>query len=99
MLPRIFKNINGAAFGDVCLSECYRDDRCQSFNYVFTWDICELSNLTKDARYFRYFSRLSAPNKTDPLNGVVGATMEDEYTINTSTMQKRWRRDFNKEEN
>lgn len=51
MLRRqIFKNITGAALGDVCLSECYRDDRCQSFNYVFTGDICELSNLTKDAR-------------------------------------------------
>ena len=46
----IFKTITGAAFGDVCLRECYRDVRCQSFNYVFTQDKCELSNRTKEAR-------------------------------------------------
>ena len=46
----IFKNITKAAFGDVCLRECYQDIRCQSFNYVFTEDICELSNRTKEAR-------------------------------------------------
>ena len=46
----IFKTITGAAFGDVCLRECYRDVRCQSFNYVFTHDKCELSNRTKEAR-------------------------------------------------
>ncbi|PFX21003.1 Tetratricopeptide repeat protein 28 [Stylophora pistillata] len=46
----IFKTITGAAFGDVCLLECYRDVRCQSFNYVFTQDKCELSNRTKEAR-------------------------------------------------
>ena len=33
-----------------CLRECYTDVRCQSFNYVFTQDICELSNRTKEAR-------------------------------------------------
>ena len=38
----IFKTITGAAFGDVCLRECYRDVRCQSFNYVFTQGKCEL---------------------------------------------------------
>lgn len=32
------------------MRECYRGVRCQSFNYIFTQDICELSNLTKDAR-------------------------------------------------
>ena len=32
------------------LRECYRDVRCQSFNYVFTQDKCELSNRTKEAR-------------------------------------------------
>ena len=46
----IFKTITGAALGDVCLRECYRDVRCQSFNYVFTQDKCELSNRTKEAR-------------------------------------------------
>ena len=46
----IFKKITGAAFGDVCLRECYRDVRCQSFNYVFTRDMCELNNRTKEAR-------------------------------------------------
>ena len=46
----IFKTITGAAFGDVYLQECYRDIRCQSFNYVFTQDKCELSNHTKEAR-------------------------------------------------
>ena len=46
----ILKTITGAAFGDVCLRECYRDVRCQSFNYVFTQDKCELSNRTKEAR-------------------------------------------------
>ncbi|PFX14163.1 hypothetical protein AWC38_SpisGene21703 [Stylophora pistillata] len=46
----IFKTITGAAFGDVCLLECYGDVRCQSFNYVFTQDKCELSNRAKEAR-------------------------------------------------
>ncbi|PFX14167.1 Fibrillin-1 [Stylophora pistillata] len=46
----IFKTITGAAFGDVCLRECYRDVRCQSFNFAFTQDKCELSNRTKEAR-------------------------------------------------
>lgn len=46
----IFKKITGAVFGDVCLRDCCRDVRCQSFNYVFTQDMCELSNRTKEAR-------------------------------------------------
>ena len=46
----IFKTITGAALGDVCLRECYRDVRCQSFNYVFTQEKCELSDRTKEAR-------------------------------------------------
>ena len=51
MLQRhIFKRIAGAGLSDVCLRECYTDVRCQSFNYVFTQDICELSNRTKEAR-------------------------------------------------
>ena len=51
MLQRhIFKRIAGAGLSDVCLRECYTDVRCQIFNYVFTQDICELSNRTKEAR-------------------------------------------------
>ena len=51
MLQRhIFKRITGAGLSDVCLRGCYTDVRCQSFNYVFTQDICELSNRTKEAR-------------------------------------------------
>ena len=46
----IFKKVTKAALGDMCLRECYQDIRCQSFNYVFTEDICELSNRTKEAR-------------------------------------------------
>ena len=51
MLQRhIFKTITGATLGDVCLRECYRDVRCQSFNFVISQDMCELNNRTKEAR-------------------------------------------------
>jgi len=51
MLRRhIFKKITGAPLGDVCLRECYRDVRCQSFNYVISRGTCELNNRTKEAR-------------------------------------------------
>ena len=51
MLQRhIFKKITGATLGDVCLRECYRDVRCQSFNFVIYQDMCELNNRTKEAR-------------------------------------------------
>ena len=51
MLQRhIFKRITGATFGDVCLQECYRDVRCQNFNYIISQDMCELNNRTKEAR-------------------------------------------------
>ena len=51
MLQRhIFKTFTGATLGDVCLRECYRDIRCQSFNFVISQDMCELSNRTKEAR-------------------------------------------------
>ena len=51
MLRRhIFKKITGAPLGDVCLRECYRDLRCQSFNYVISRGTCELNNRTKQAR-------------------------------------------------
>ena len=46
----IFKTITRAAFGDLSLRECYRDVRCQSFNYVFTQDKCEVGNRTKEAK-------------------------------------------------
>ena len=51
MLRRhIFKKITGAPLGSVCLRECYRDVKCQSFNYVISQSTCELSNRTKEAR-------------------------------------------------
>ena len=51
MLRRhIFKKITGATLGDVCLRECYRDFRCQSFNFVISQGMCELNNRTKEAR-------------------------------------------------
>jgi len=51
MLRRhIYKTITGAPLGNVCLRECYRDVRCQSFNYVISKETCELNNRTKEAR-------------------------------------------------
>ena len=51
MLRRhIYKKITGAPLGSVCLRECYRDVRCQSFNYVISKETCELNNRTKEAR-------------------------------------------------
>ena len=51
MLRRhIYKKITGAPLGNVCLQECYRDVRCQSFNYVISKETCELNNRTKEAR-------------------------------------------------
>ena len=46
----IFKKIPKNYRGDVCLRECYQDIICQSCNYVFTEDICELGNRSKEAR-------------------------------------------------
>ena len=46
----IFKKITGATLGNICLQECYRDIRCQSFNFVIYQDMCELNNRTKEAR-------------------------------------------------
>ena len=46
----IFKRITGAPLGNVCLQECYRDVRCQGFNYVISKETCELNNRTKEAR-------------------------------------------------
>ena len=51
MLRRhIFKKITGVSLGDLCLLDCYQDDRCQSFNYVISQYMCELNNRTKEAR-------------------------------------------------
>lgn len=46
----IFKKITGATLGNICLHECYRDVRCQSFNFVIYSNIGELNNRTKEAR-------------------------------------------------
>ena len=75
MLRRhIFKKITGATLGDVCLWECYRDVRWQSINYVFTQDLCELSNRTQEARpedfvpnFERYYFRRDK-NRGEPLS-------------------------------
>ena len=51
MLQRhIYKRITGAPLGNVCLRECYRDFRCQSFNYIISKETCEMNNRTKEAR-------------------------------------------------
>ena len=43
MLRRhIFRKITGTPLGNVCLRECYRDVRCQSFNYVISKETWEL---------------------------------------------------------
>ena len=41
-----------------CLVACEDDVRCQSFNYVITENICELSNRTKEARPMDFVSNL-----------------------------------------
>lgn len=57
----IFK-ITKTSFPFDCLQACNDDVRCQSFNYVISQEICELSNLTKEAKpedfvssYGRYY--------------------------------------------
>ncbi|XP_022797435.1 uncharacterized protein LOC111335707 [Stylophora pistillata] len=50
MLQRhTFKRITGAARENVCYHECVANIRCRSFNYVFTQNICELNNRSKEA--------------------------------------------------
>ena len=39
-----------AELGDVCVSACKKDDRCQSFNFVISVGMCEFSDRTKEAR-------------------------------------------------
>ena len=41
-----------------------------------------------------YCSRLSALDMADLPNGVESVSLEDEYTIDTLTIQRQWRRDF-----
>ena len=33
-----------------CLVDCHYEDRCQSYNYVTTRNICEMNNRTKEAK-------------------------------------------------
>ena len=39
-----------ANFGYECLLTCRQDKRCQSFNWVISLHMCDLSNRTKEAR-------------------------------------------------
>ena len=50
MLQRHIYRTMMADIGLECLYECHKDDRCQSFNYVFSLRMCEFSNRTKEAR-------------------------------------------------
>ena len=51
MLRRhVITKITGISLSGLCLLECYRDVRCQSFNYLFSRETCELNNRTKEAR-------------------------------------------------
>ena len=51
MLRRhIITKITGISQSGLCLLECYRDVRCQSFNYLISRATCELNNRTKEAR-------------------------------------------------
>ena len=56
------RKITGISQGGLCLLECYRDVRCQSFNFLISRATCELNNRTKEARpedfvpdYGRYY--------------------------------------------
>jgi len=51
MLRRhVIKTITGISLGGLCLQECYRDVRCQSFNYLISRATCELNDRTKEAK-------------------------------------------------
>ena len=45
----IYKTMK-ANFGYECLLICRQDNRCQSFNWVISLNMCEFSNRTKEAR-------------------------------------------------
>ena len=50
MLRRHIYHTMMAELGDVCVSACQKDDRCQSFNFVISVGMCEFSDRTKEAR-------------------------------------------------
>ena len=51
MLRRhVITKITGISLSGSCLLECYRDVRCQSYNYLISRATCELNNRTKEAR-------------------------------------------------
>ncbi|KAL9963762.1 hypothetical protein ACROYT_G027300 [Oculina patagonica] len=45
-----FQTFNAQPLSTDCREACNSDVRCQSYNYVFFKDICELNNRTKEAR-------------------------------------------------
>ncbi len=45
-----FKTFQARPMSLDCREACNSDVRCQSYNYVFLKDICELNNRTKEAR-------------------------------------------------
>ena len=45
-----FKTFQARPLSADCREACNSDVRCQSYNYVFFKDICELNNRTKEAR-------------------------------------------------
>ena len=45
----IYKTLK-ANLGHECLLVCRRDDRCQSFNWVISLNMCEFNDRTKEAR-------------------------------------------------
>ena len=58
----VIRKITGISQGGLCLLECYRDVRCQSYNFLISRATCELNNRTKEARpedfvpdYGRYY--------------------------------------------
>ncbi|KAL9963782.1 hypothetical protein ACROYT_G027322 [Oculina patagonica] len=70
-----FKTFKTRPLSMDCREACNSDVRCQSYNYVFFKDICELNNRTKEARpedfvkdSDRYYMR-KAPNKV-PLGSI-----------------------------
>ena len=46
----VIKTITGISLGGLCLQECYRDVRCQSYNFLISRATCELNDRTKEAR-------------------------------------------------
>ncbi|KAL9963774.1 hypothetical protein ACROYT_G027314 [Oculina patagonica] len=70
-----FKTFKARRLSMDCREACTSDIRCQSYNYVFFQDICELNNRTKEARpedfvkdSDRYYMK-KAPNRV-PLGSI-----------------------------